>query len=90
VIDNYPDVYIKQFIKPFRYKEQSMSIVDINRLYEHVISSPEVYAVLKEDIYVADSIVAKLEQLDTIKDKTSSEYTMLYNDIVSVGEFPVS
>lgn len=90
VIDNYPNVYIRQFIKPFRYREQSMSIADINRLYEHVVSSPEVYAVLKEDIYITDSIVSKLEQLDTIKDKTSSEYLALYNDIVSVGEFPVA
>lgn len=90
VIDNYPNMYIRQFIKPFRYREQSMSISDINRLYEHVVSSPEVHAVLKEDIYVADSIVSKLEKLDTIKDKSSNEYMALYNDIVSVGEFPVS
>jgi acyl-CoA dehydrogenase len=90
VIDNYPNVYIKKFIKPFRYREQSMSITDINRLYEHVVSSPEVYAVLKEDLYLADSIVSKLEQLDSIKDRTSSEYLALYNDIVSVGEFPAA
>jgi hypothetical protein len=66
-----------------------MSIADINRLYEHVVSSPDVYAVLKDDLYLADSIVAKLEQLDAIKDKTSREYVAQYNDIVSVGEFPV-
>jgi hypothetical protein len=89
VIDNYPNIYIKQFIKPFRYKEQEMSIKDINTMYEYIISNEDVINVLKEDIYTKDSIVEKLEKLDKIKDRKSKEYIELYNDIISVGEYDV-
>ena len=95
VIDNYPNVYIRAFIKPFRYRELEMSIADVNRLYELVVSSPEVLSVLKEDLYIppsgddSDSLVSKLERLDKIPDRNSQEYMVLYDDIVSVGEFPV-
>lgn len=89
VIDNYPNIYIKQFIKPFRYKEQEMSIKDINIMYEYIISNEDIINVLKEDIYTKDSIVEKLEKLDKIKDRKSKEYIELYNDIISVGEYDV-
>ncbi len=89
VIDNYPNIYIKQFIKPFRYKEQEMSIKNINNMYEYIISNEDVINVLKEDIYTKDSIVEKLEKLDKIKDRKSKEYIELYNDIISVGEYAV-
>lgn len=90
VIDNYPNVYIKQFLKPFRYKEHHMSITGINKLYEYIIDNIDVYTVLKEDIYLKDSYISKLEKLDSIKDKKSNEYKELYNDIISVGEFPIN
>ena len=89
VIDNYPNIYIKQFIKPFRYKEQQMSIKDINMMYEYIISNESIVNVLKEDIYTKDSIVEKLEKLDKIKDRKSKEYIELYNDIISVGEYDI-
>jgi len=95
VIDNYPNVYIRAFIKPFRYRERDMSIADVNRLYELVVSSPEVLSVIREDLYIpptgddSDSLVSKLERLDRIPDRNSQEYRTLYDDIVSVGEYPV-
>jgi alkylation response protein AidB-like acyl-CoA dehydrogenase len=61
VIDNYPNVYIKTFLKPFRYKEQHMSIDDMTKLYDYIINNNDVYDVLKEDIYLNDSYISKLE-----------------------------
>ena len=91
VIDNYPSTGIKLLIKPFRFQEQTLSVADINRLYENIINNPSVYSVLKSDIYLGDSesAVAKLERLDGIKDRKSAEYVKLYDDIVSVGEYPI-
>ena len=92
VIDNYPSTGIIQLlIKPFRYQEQTLSVVQINHLYENIISNPAVYSVLKSDIYLddAESVVAKLERLDAIQDRKSAEYIKLYDDIVSVGEYPI-
>ncbi len=92
VIDNYPNLYIKLLLRPFKYAEKQTSIADINRIYELLIASPDVYSVLKSDIYLGDtnSVVAKLERLDSIKDRSTPEYKKLYDDIVSVGEFPAS
>ena len=91
VIDNYPSTGIKLLIKPFKFQEQTLSVADINRLYENIINNPSVYSILKSDIYLGDSesVVAKLERLDGIKDRKSAEYVKLYDDIVSVGEYPI-
>ena len=92
VIDNYPNQYIRKLLWPFRYTEKQTSIADINRIYEYIIDNPDVYSVLKSDIYLGDasSVVAKLERLDSIKDSTTPEYKKLYDEIVSVGEYPIS
>jgi hypothetical protein len=86
VIENYPNKYIKYVILPFKYNENSMSIRDINTMYNYIITSDDVRSILKEDIYIKGSIVEKLEALDKIKDKNSNEYIQLYDDIISVGE----
>jgi acyl-CoA dehydrogenase len=92
VIVNYPNRYIRKLLWPFRYTEKQTSIADINRIYEYIIDNPDVYSVLKSDIYLGDasSVVAKLERLDSIKDSTTPEYKKLYDEIVSVGEYPIS
>lgn len=92
VITNYPRSAIRWLLAPLGYREQQLSVAQINGLYENIISNPAVYQVLKSDIYLADpeSVVAKLERLDAIQDRKSAEYVKLYDDIVSVGEFPIS
>jgi hypothetical protein len=67
-----------------------MSIDDMTKLYDYIINNNDVYDVLKEDIYLNDSYISKLEKLDAIKDKKSTEYKELYNDIISVGEYPIN
>ena len=86
VIENYPNKYIKYVILPFKYKENSMSIRDINTIYNYIITTDDVRRILREDIYVNETIVEKLEALEKIKDKESNEYKLLYDDIISVGE----
>lgn len=86
VIKNYPNKYLKFVILPFKYKENMMSIRDINTMYNYIITTDEVRSILKEDIYIKESIVEKLEALDKIKDKNSNEYIQLYDDIISVDE----
>jgi len=86
VIDNYPNKYIKLILSPTKCKLTNQKIDDINNLYKFIINNNEVVNILKQDIYITDSIIEKLEKLNTL-DKNSKEYNNLYNDVISVGEF---
>lgn len=92
VITNYPSSAVRWLLAPLGYREQQLSVAQINGLYENIISNPAVYQVLKSDIYLADpeSVAAKLERLHTITDRASPEYKKLYDDIISVGEYQIS
>jgi acyl-CoA dehydrogenase len=91
VIKNYPRSVIRWLLAPLGYREQQLSVAQINWLYENIITNPVVYQVLKSDIYLGDpvSVVAKLEKLHAMPDRTSSEYKKMYDDIISVGEYPI-
>jgi acyl-CoA dehydrogenase len=86
VIDNYPNKYIKLILSPTKCKLSNQKIDDINNLYKFIINNNEVVNILKQDIYITDSIIEKLEKLNSL-DKNSQEYNNLYNDVISVGEF---
>ena len=86
VIDNYPNKFIKLILSPTKCKTVSLNIDDINNLYKFIINNDEVYKILKEDIYIDNTVIDKLQQLNKL-DKNSKEYNVIYQDIISVGEY---
>jgi len=91
VIANYPNRVIRWLLAPLGYRERQLTVAQINELYENIISNPMVSQVLKSDMYLADpeSVVAKLERLHAITDRSSPEYKKIYDNVVSVGEYRI-
>ena len=53
-----------------------------------ITTDTNLHDLLKEDIYYQDTILEKMENLRKL-DPSSSEYNKLYQEIISVGEFPI-
>ena len=60
-----------------------------NKLYKIILNNQEMYDIFKEDIYYKGTVLEKMERLANL-DNLSLEYKELYQDIISVGEFPIS
>jgi acyl-CoA dehydrogenase len=87
VIDNTPYLNIfcfltKKNIKSDNYKKKRIII-------NEYLTNDKIRNELLKDIYTTDNILGKLLKLDKL-DNNSDEYKKLYNDIISVGEFPNS
>jgi hypothetical protein len=59
-----------------------------NMFYEKILQDKEVYNILKEDVYSENTVLEKMEKIRNIP-KKSKEYEDLYQQIISVGEFPI-
>jgi hypothetical protein len=59
-----------------------------NKMYALIKRDTVLYNLLKEDIFYENTILEKMEKLRTI-DSKHPDYDVLYQDIISVGEFPI-
>ena len=60
-----------------------------NKLYNLILNNQDLYKTLKNDIYYKGTVLEKMENLNKI-DKKSEEYQSLYQDIIKVGEYPIT
>ena len=88
IIANYPIKEISLFLLPLKNRIKYPQLENKNKLYKIILNNPDMYEVFKEDIYYKGTILEKMEKLETL-DNNSSEYKQLYQDIVSVSEFPI-
>ena len=88
VIDNYPNNFIKFLLYPTKCILKKNKYEDVNIMYDFINNNKKVIDIVKEDIYYNDTILSKLDQLNNL-DKNSNEYKILYQEIISVGEYQI-
>tara|TARA_B100001093_G_C26833109_1_gene1017073 strand:- start:788 stop:2764 length:1977 start_codon:yes stop_codon:yes gene_type:complete len=76
-----PILHLKGFIKSDSYNDNTL-IVD------EVLNNNKIVDVIKEDIYVKDNVLEKMEHLNNL-DYNSDEYRSLYDEIIKVGEYSI-
>ncbi len=54
-----------------------------------IINNSELHNIFKNDIYYKGTVLEKMEKLRSLEDQKSNEFKDLYQDIISVGEFPI-
>ena len=84
VIDNYPNNYIKILLNLSKVNDNNINFEKINNLYNFILNNQEVDKILKEDLYIKETILEKLEKLNNLE---KEEYDKLYCEIISVGEY---
>jgi acyl-CoA dehydrogenase len=89
VIENYPISSLKFLLYPLKTTTTYPNLENKNDLYKFILLDKELYNVLKNDIYYKNTVLEKMEKLLEM-DKNSPDYKLLYQDIISVGEYPVS
>jgi len=89
IIANYPIAVFSPFLYPLKTHNTFPVLEKKNQLYELILKRKDLYQILKKDIYTKGTVIEKMEKLQTL-DKNSREYQMLYQDIIRVGEYPVS
>lgn len=88
VIANYPIGLLKPLLLPLKSQVTYGNFQDINKLYELIGQNQMLEKVLKEGIYYEGTVLEKMERLRKLP-SDSPEYKMLYQDVVSVGEYPI-
>ena len=88
VIQNYPIPGLKQLLIPTMYITiPEISWKEEQEIYNYIIKNSEIRKLLLQDLFLEGTVLEKLEKLNHL-DKNSKEYQDLYQDIISVGEFP--
>ncbi len=87
VINNY-DFAFKYLLFPLKQKNIPLDYKDSKNVMNEILNNSSIIDHIKEDIYLDDTIFSNYEKLNNLS-KDTEEYKMLYNDIVSVGEFPI-
>jgi acyl-CoA dehydrogenase len=89
VISNYDISLLKPFLYPITNKIIYPNFENKNKLYKLIINNSELHNIFKNDIYYKGTVLEKMEKLRSLEDQNSNEYKDLYQDIISVGEFPI-
>jgi acyl-CoA dehydrogenase len=89
IIHNYPIEIMRPFLYPLRNKITYPSLENKNKLYQSILENKKLHEILKNDIYYKGTVLEKMERLLQM-DKNSVEYESLYQDIISVGEYPIA
>jgi len=89
VIENYPIQLLKPLLLPLKNNLSYPSFTNKNKLYEQILADKDIYEHLKDGIYYEGTILEKMERLQGMS-KDSDDYKKLYQDIISVGEYPIS
>ena len=85
VIENYPIQGLKYLLYPIKYNYSTIDFAATSKIGDLILHSNEVKYLLKENIYIKDSVIEKLESLD----KDSKTYKEDYENIIAVSEYPV-
>ncbi|NDE14334.1 DUF1974 domain-containing protein [bacterium] len=86
VINNYPGA-LRALLLPFRYRPRPVSYADTNRFYQALLDHPALVRELSKDVYTAGTILEKLERLSALD---GEEYRGLVDEVIRVGEWPVT
>ena len=89
VIENYPIQILKPLLLPLKNNVSYPSFTNKNKLYDQILADKDIYEHLRDGIYYEGTILEKMEKLQGMS-KDSDEYKKLYQDIISVGEYPIS
>jgi acyl-CoA dehydrogenase len=84
VIDNYPNVYFRLLLNLTKVNNNNIKFKKINEIYNIISVKNEVNDLLKEDLYFENTILEKLERLNSLE---KEEYEKLYQEVISVGEY---
>lgn len=88
IIDNYPFPMIKPLLFPLKNRIQYSNLEDKNKLYSEILKDKDLYSLLKQDVYSKNTVLEKMEMLRDMPENTKS-YEKMYQEIISVGEFPI-
>jgi len=88
IISNYEISSLKPFLYPIKNTIIYPKLENKNILYKLIINNKELHNIFKNDIYYKDTVLEKMEILLSMNPKTK-EYKELYQDIISVGEYPI-
>ena len=85
VINNlgYERYLLKHLINPVVLKNYENERI----IFNEIIENPKILQELKKNIYVKDNILSDLEEINSLSDKNSNKYKLLYNKIINVDEF---
>ena len=86
VIDNYPNSSIKLALNHMKRKQTSVDYESNRLLIDELLKNKNIMNHIKENVYI-DNAFSNLENLDNL-DKNSKEYNELYQNVISVGEYP--
>lgn len=88
VIANYPLPVIRPLLYPITNRVRYENMENKNKLYKLILANDELHTIFKNDIYYHGTVLEKMENLRNMKANTD-EYNKLYQDIISVGEYPL-
>jgi len=88
VISNYPIGLLKPLLYPLTNSVQYPNFEEKNKLYNMIKTNQTLEQVLKDGIYYEGTVLEKMEKLRKLPEN-SDEYKKLYQDIISVGEYPI-
>jgi len=89
LIENYPIKVLYPFLYPIKNNIRFPILENKNKLYNLILNNKDLYETLKNDIYYKGTVLEKMEKLNKM-DKKSAEYQSLYQDIIKVGEYPIT
>ena len=87
VINNY-ELSFKFLLFPLKQKNTPINYADTTNVINEILNNPSIIDHIKQDLYLDDKIFNNYEKLNRLS-KDTDEYNILYNDIISVGEFPI-
>ena len=88
IISNYPVTFLKPFLIPLKNSIKYTNLEDKNELYKHIMNTESLNDLFNNDVYYNGTVMEKLIKLSKL-DKSSSEYKLLYQDIIKVGEYKI-
>jgi len=88
VVANYPLPFVRRLLYPMTNRMRHENWDEKNRLYKLIVGDAGLHALFKDDIYYRDTVLEKMETLRKMNENTD-EYNALYQDIISVGEYPL-
>ena len=88
VIDNYPNK-LKYMLLPFKNTPNSLDYQDNRNIMEEISKNSKILDKIGENVWKETPFFNKIHQLENL-DIDSLEYQNVYNQLVSVGEYPIS
>ena len=89
IISNYPILFLRPFLYPIKTSIKYKNLEDKNKLYKYILNNEHLNEIFNNDIYYTGTVIEKLIKLSKL-DKSSSEYKLLYEDIIKVGEYKIN